>query len=385
MIHRMKHHPRPFQVIARSVKAATIATLCVVVPAGCVHSRALPSPAADAQSSSSSSSAAARGTGHRLVAVDVFGNRTVPSATLRALVPFTEGTVITLDRVLSSLERAERSAATGPLPPGVPEHARIDFALHLLGTRIERRALATAPIVFAQFGPVTSDNGTMTLVLDVAERGDPGLSGFRASPEQDVLLPGGLVQLWEDYRNAIFAAVRAGNHVEETMESGHWRTLDPKTHAAEEQFLVLVRDHLEAVRAAALRHRDPNTRQMCAYLLSWSPDPVLAVETLLEAIRDSLAYVRNEAARALIPLARLSVETGAFEVPIEPIVDLLNRPTATDRNKAAAILLQLAADPLKRAAIQAHAGKRLEAMASSRAPFNHDVALRVLDVLGNSP
>jgi HEAT repeat protein len=168
------------------------------------------------------------------------------------------------------------------------------------------------------------------------------------------------------------------------MESGHWRTKDPKTRSIEERLFVLVRDHLSAVSTAALRHRDPNVRQMCAYMLTWSPDPLRAVQTLLEAILDPVGFVRNEAARALIPLGALSVESRGVDVPVEPIVDLLNRPTATDRNKAAAILLQLAADPSKRTTIRKVAEPRLEAMASSRAPLNHDVAVSLLALLRDS-
>jgi len=277
------------------------------------------------------------------------------------------------------LQPQERETVTGQ--SGISEEARFDVALSLLSNRIEREALTIDPVGFAQLRWEANGNRTFTLILDVAERGDPGLSGLRPAPEEIVPVPDKLNTLWQQYRKVFFDRLLAGRPLKEIMESGHWRTLDPVTRRLEDELSAVVRDHLSEVAAAALRHQDPQVRQMSAYALTWSPDPRIAVRTLLEAIRDPVPFVRNEAARALIPLAALSIDSHAVEVPIEPIVDLLNRPTSTDRNKAAGILTELAADPSKRPTIQRLAAHRLDAMAASRAPLNRDVAIPLLRLL----
>ncbi|HLL24258.1 MAG TPA: hypothetical protein VK427_19135, partial [Kofleriaceae bacterium] len=90
--------------------------------------------------------------------------------------------------------------------------------------------------------------------------------------------------------------------------------------------------------------------------------------------------VRNSALRVL---AAIASEHPHIAMPLEPALDALHYPAATDRNKAAAIVLALAerADSETCEGIRAHAGDVLEAMSALRQPNNADYARRILSRL----
>ena len=82
-------------------------------------------------------------------------------------------------------------------------------------------------------------------------------------------------------------------------------------------------------------------------------------------------------------LAVIANDHPEIAIPLDPVLEALQFPTTTDRNKASAILAGLARRPEHRAAIRANAGPALIAMLALAQPNNHDFAYEILKLISS--
>ena len=116
-------------------------------------------------------------------------------------------------------------------------------------------------------------------------------------------------------------------------------------------------------------------------LLAYMHDGAKLAKLLVPAFRDPSSLVRNDAMRVIADMARHHPEV---EVPLDPVLDALDYPATTDRNKAAAILtglLEREHSTVDRRRVIERAGATLLAMLRLRQPNNHDFAFRILEAV----
>ena len=115
-------------------------------------------------------------------------------------------------------------------------------------------------------------------------------------------------------------------------------------------------------------HTDARARHRAhaAFLLAHIASGDRVVEHVLPAIRDPDGLVRNNALRVLAAIAHDHPEIA---IPLDPVLDALELPLTTDRNKAAAILDALAQRDGLEPRIAARAGPTLTANAVTKFPL----------------
>lgn len=122
----------------------------------------------------------------------------------------------------------------------------------------------------------------------------------------------------------------------------------------------------------------PLHRRVAATLLGWAPPEYEVMITLLSALMDPDEAVRNEAGRSLIPICRHPTMKTAIAAHLSPVFQLLNGPSTTDRNKAAAILFELIELESVQHAVRQQAINRLKLMARLKQPNNNLLARLLL-------
>jgi hypothetical protein len=193
---------------------------------------------------------------------------------------------------------------------------------------------------------------------------------YHRKPVQNLHLTVDLSGLYEAMKQAEMAALSNGA-AEEDGAPGYRLLKDAGARAAELR-----------VREYALRHEDElirvlrdssfnDQRAMAADALGYAGRSTRQIDALEYAVQDSDATVRNNATRALGEILRAGVSTAA-PVRISPFIEMLNSPTATDRNKSSLILWPLteSRDPQLLGRLHSEAGESLLEMARWRTNWN---------------
>ncbi len=136
---------------------------------------------------------------------------------------------------------------------------------------------------------------------------------------------------------------------------------------------------------ALLEDYRSSQRAQAAAFLGWAPNETQVVDALLTAMADSDRTVRNNASRSLLPFCQHTKSREAIVRQVTRVIDLLHSPMTMDRNKAAAILLELIDAPTVRESIYCQAVPRLRAMAQLWQPGNALFAQLILAHLGVNP
>ena len=202
-----------------------------------------------------------------------------------------------------------------------------------------------------------ADSGRAILFVGVVERGEPTLA-FRAAPKGRVRLPDDVTRAGAELDEALEAAIRRGDVAEDDSQ-GHALMHDSAARAIQERFVGVATRHLARLRDVLRHSADARQRALAAQVLGYAPDKRAVVPDLVRATRDPDAGVRNDAARALMVIARYAArhpEAGIRIAPA-PFVAMLTSPVWTDRNKSSFALMELTAsrDPALLAALRARA------------------------------
>ena len=116
-------------------------------------------------------------------------------------------------------------------------------------------------------------------------------------------------------------------------------------------------------------------RAAAAFLLAHIKSTDELVQTLLPAMQDPSAKVRNNVMRVLGMTAGAN---PALHLPIRKIAEALNYPETTDRNKAMWIVFNLVQQPAYADYVLHHASRQLLNELRLQQPNNHDLAYAIL-------
>jgi hypothetical protein len=247
--------------------------------------------------------------------IDFYGLRSVPAEKARAALPFKVG---------------DRLSLEGDRPPVM--------------TEAEKRLAALPGVAHARTAIVCCDGGRLLVYVGVEETGTPALP-FRAPPKGSARLPADVVKAGDDYEKALTVALRAGDSAEDDSK-GHALSPNPGLRAIQERFLALAARDPEGLRMVLRESSESDHRALAAQVLGYVADKAAVVPDLAYAMSDPADDVRNNAMRALMVFASMTMTTTTtpLRIPGEPFVALLDSPAWTDRNKAAGALAELSKD-----------------------------------------
>lgn len=215
------------------------------------------------------------------------------------------------------------------------------------------------------------------LTIDVVEP-DGTLHTWR-QPTGEPTVSAALAEALARYNETREAFWKLDRSADERLDpAGHFASGDEALRRIEQQVALLLDAELGAAIAAVRDAGDEELRASLAYMLGWADQKQAVVAALLDALFDASAWVRNNAARALLPLALRAARQGDITLPLDPLLAVLAVPSALDRARAAALLAVLAEQPAARAALRAAAVPALRAMAGLRQPNNRLPARAIL-------
>jgi len=230
------------------------------------------------------------------------------------------------------------------------------------------------------------ENGDRLLFI-----GLPGESSesfvYNPTPTGHARLPADIHKLSDRLDLAIEAAVKlGGDNAQEDDSNGYALTDEPRARALELELRAWALQHeaelLEVLRFSA----DVEDRRIASEALGYGQESHAQIDALMHAARDPDDEVRNNATRALGVLARA---TPALAAKIDPdaFIAMLNSGTWTDRNKGAALLVELTAtrNPELLAKIRARALDSLVEMASWKRPSHAYFARMILGRVAGVP
>lgn len=235
----------------------------------------------------------------------------------------------------------------------------------------------------ALVGYYEADGLQYYFTIDVVERRDAARRmGFAPAPTGVHPDPDGLIADWQAFEAKITELTGKGEMSPARIDCAAFHCLGDHKHAAVAALAARFRErvpHQKEALAKILRDdRREDFRAAAAYLLGYMTDGRELVRRLVPALRDESSFVRNSVMRVL---AEIAFHHPEVEVPLEPVLGVLDFPATTDRNKAAAILDGLLARP---GAAHYHpqviegAGETLLAMLRLQQPNNHAFAYNIL-------
>jgi len=221
------------------------------------------------------------------------------------------------------------------------------------------------------------------LTIDVVEPADAARRMSFAKPPADATAlpdPDGLLAKYGEYETKGFELLRRHEPIEDaasTRELFHcpFGFSHPQLGPYKAVLVDGARKHVDELAAIVQRDKDAQHRAYAIFLLGFTSDGARIVRELIPSCRDENANVRNNAMRVFAEMARNHPEV---ELPLAPVLDMLDFPETTDRNKAAAVLSALAKKKQLAPEIRERAGKTLVAMLRLQQPNNHDYALMIL-------
>lgn len=301
----------------------------------------------------------------RLAGIDVFGTEQ-PHDEIQAALDFKLGASFTFP---SDTFRSRTDAAEAQL------RERFGFAFVKLS-------------VISYFaGP---NAGEMYLTVDIVDADDKDRMAFAPAPQQDIADPAGLIATWLEYETRAWERLRSGDL---EMPDGKGRCRGgfhcalgfghPTLTPAEDRFIAEVPAHLSELRKVLVHSADAEQRAAAAYLLAYASDRKQVIASVLPAIRDPNALVRNNVLRVLVGVQE---DAKHALLPLDELLAALDFPQTTDRNKAAYAILhtvRIAPEQYRSRVLDA-VGEQLLAMAALTQPNNRDPALEILRVLSGT-
>ncbi len=219
------------------------------------------------------------------------------------------------------------------------------------------------------------------LTIDLVDTADADTRlAFASAPTGKPLAdPDGLLAAWQGYEKTAMSLMSQGKlgQAERACPAFHCIVgfAHPELESYGTLFETKVPEHRETLAKILMESSDEVQRGSAAYLLAHINDGQELVTALLPATRDPSYLVRNNVLRVLQQVAR---EQKDLDIPLEPIVQALNFPATTDRNKSLALLDGLANRPALRGAIARQAGTTLIEILKLVQPNNHDYAYSIL-------
>jgi len=244
-----------------------------------------------------------------LYAVDLYGLRSVPEASVRAAIGVRAG-----DALPASLE---------------PMRARL-------------RALPGVEDVDVS-AVCCSENGRTMLYVGIRERGTPALT-FRTAPVRTVPLPAEVLAVEQRFDDALMSAMKRGVSGEDHSQ-GYSLAQDSALRAVQLQFVRIAAQRFDTLVAVLHNSSSAAQRALAAQIIAYGANRQAVTRELLYGVGDPNDEVRNNAVRALGVLADWSNQNrqAGVQIPAAPFIDFLNSVSWTDRNKGFLVLMYLTA------------------------------------------
>ncbi len=222
-------------------------------------------------------------------------------------------------------------------------------------------------------------NGNRTVFI-----GLPGASSsavtYVASPKGNEHLPPDIVQIYSRLDRAIEMAVRRGGTAAgEDDSKGYSLINDPDARSLQLQVREWALAHEPDMIRVLRSSSNVNDRRIASDALGYANQSTAQIGALVAAARDPDDEVRNNATRALGVLVRSNRRLAAKIAP-DTFIAMLSSPTWSDRNKGAALVVELTADrnPDSLNKVRSGAIDSLSEMASWRDPSHAYFARMIL-------
>lgn len=217
------------------------------------------------------------------------------------------------------------------------------------------------------------------ITVDVVEPEDVSKRmSFLPEPKGQFEDPDGLIALWEEYFLAGVELQRSGQ-LEYPKSCPVWHCTygfeNPKLAPFLEKFNRLVPPNEKKLVRLLKEDSHPQFRGNAAFLLAHIKNGRSVIQYVLGSVTDPSELVRNNAVRVLSEMALKHPEN---DIPVEPILQVLNFPMTTDRNKAGFTLASLALKEKNKKRILQGGGKIILEMLRLKQPNNHDPAYTIL-------
>ncbi len=217
------------------------------------------------------------------------------------------------------------------------------------------------------------------VTVDVVEPADVAKRmSFLPQPQGTFADPDGLIALWDQYMQKGVELLQAGK-LEIPQTCPVWHCLygfeNPQLAPFFAPFNLLVPLHEKELVQILQQDSRAQFRENAAMLLAHLKNGKTLVKDMLSITRDSVGGVRNNATRVLWSVAQNHPE---IKIPVEPLLEVLNFPDATDRNKASFALAPLALKKENQKVIVQSAGRLLIDMLKLKQPNNREGAYMIL-------
>jgi HEAT repeat protein len=283
---------------------------------------------------------------YTLAGIDIFGATKTPESVILGIIDVKEGTAIT----------------------------------PALVTALDQKLRKSEKFAYSQVSSTDYGNLKSYLSVDVVEKGDEKRLEFNPAPTGTVNVPQEVLDWERRYEKASFQLFQIKPRETRDINNGHYIDADEGLRQYQEKMLEIVPENYDVLVKALREDKDPVKRAQCATLLGYAKNKKAVILPLEGALKDPVAEVRAAAARSLVPIAYLSAHT-AVPFPLDPVLEMTHYPTASDRTKSVAVLLQLASDPVYHPTIRERAGGVLVEMAAAHLPAQREHSLVLLSII----
>jgi HEAT repeat protein len=197
----------------------------------------------------------------------------------------------------------------------------------------------------ARFDRVCCVGGKAILYVGIRRKGEPSIE-FRDAPQSKVRLPENVMQAGKDYQKAMQDSALKGDPGEDNSY-GHALSKDPATRAVQERFIRFAAQDLKLFRDVLRNSADAEHRALAAQIIAYTENKQEIVNDLVEAMKDPVEAVRNNAMRALwvMPETTRKTTEQPIRIPGRPFIEMLNSIEWRERNKSSMALLKITKTP----------------------------------------
>lgn len=234
--------------------------------------------------------------------------------------------------------------------------------------------------LWADIAIIYYDREKIYTTVDVVEpRDQHRLNYFRSAPTDSILIPDGLMQLWDEYEKTGLDLFFEGKLITQSNNCPVWHCLygfeHPQLARFEKPITEIAREQSDLLRKIINADQNPKNRASAIYLMGHLADPDFIIQSLVPLIYDPDPMVRNNAMRVIGSiLERYAIK----EFPIEMVIQALDFPNTTDRNKALYILSGLANHSEYAIYIKSHARPLLQKHLALMQPNLHELSEDIL-------
>jgi len=219
---------------------------------------------------------------------------------------------------------------------------------------------------------------TIHITIDVVEQKDKQrLAYFLPKPTRTITDPEHLIDNWLSYQKTAFDLIYKQKQFPTYKQCPAYHCIFGFEHPALQKFAHSFDDaeKYKSTLIDIIRHeKDDEKRAAAVYVLAHIKNSGELVNSLLPAMHDSSALVRNNAMRVIAE----TLEKNKINIPINQVITALDFPNTTDRNKALLILYNIADRKDYAKYIATHATKTLINILKLQQPNNHDFSYNIL-------